>query len=102
MIFAIIGTVVGLFIWGRLPVMLVALMVPLALFFTRLLPLDEAFSGFGDTVIMFIAGLFVVAAGLEATGITAWVGQWLSRAVGSSPLRLSVSDRADRCACSAR
>jgi di/tricarboxylate transporter len=89
-IFAIIAGVVGLLIWGRLPVMLVALTVPLALFFSGILPLDQVFSGFGDTVIIFIASLFVVAAGLEASGVTAWVGQWLSRAVGSSPFKLSV------------
>ena len=89
-IFAIIAAVVGLFIWGRLPVMLVALMVPLALFFTGMLPPGQVFSGFGDPVIIFIASLFIVAAGLEATGVTAWVGQWLSRVVGSSPLKLSL------------
>jgi di/tricarboxylate transporter len=89
-IFAIIAAVVGLFIWGRLPVMLVALMVPLALFFTGILPLGQVFAGFGEPVIIFIASLFVVAAGLEASGVTAWVGQWLSRAVGSSPLKLSL------------
>lgn len=89
-IFGIIAVVVALFIWGRLPVSLVALMVPLALFFTGILPLNQVFSGFGDTVIVFIASLFVVAAGLEASGVTAWVGQWLSRAVGRSPVKLSV------------
>jgi di/tricarboxylate transporter len=89
-ILAIIASTVGLFIWGRLPVMLVALMVPLALFFTGVLPLDQVFSGFGDPVIIFIAGLFIVAAGLEATGVTASVSQLLSRVAGSSPLRLSV------------
>ncbi|MGL6183466.1 MAG: SLC13 family permease, partial [Aestuariivirga sp.] len=78
------------FIWGRLPVMLVALMVPLTLFMTGILTLDQSFAGFGDTVVIFIASLFVVAAGLEATGVTAWVAQWLSRAVGTSLLRLSV------------
>ena len=90
LITAIIAAVVALFIWGRLPVMLVALMVPLTLFLTGILTLDQAFSGFGDTVVIFIASLFVVAAGLEATGVTAWVAQWLSRAVGTSLLRLSV------------
>jgi di/tricarboxylate transporter len=89
-IFAIIAAVVGLLIWGRFPVMLVALMVPLALFFSGILPLDQVFAGFGDTVIIFITSLFVVAAGLEASGVTAWVGQWLSRVVGSSPFKLSV------------
>ena len=90
LITVIIAAVVALFIWGRLPVMLVALMVPLTLFMTGILTLDQVFSGFGDTVVIFIASLFVVAAGLEATGVTAWVAQWLSRAVGASLLRLSV------------
>ena len=90
LITAIIAAVVALFIWGRLPVMLVALMVPLTLFMTGILTLDQSFAGFGDTVVIFIASLFVVAAGLEATGVTAWVAQWLSRAVGTSLLRLSV------------
>lgn len=89
-ILAIVTGVVGFFIWGRFPVMLVALMVPLALFSSGILPLDQVFSGFGDTVIILIASLFVVAAGLESAGVTAWVGQWLARAVGSSPLKLSV------------
>lgn len=89
-IFVIIATMVALFVWGRLPVVIVALLAPLALFLTGILGLDEAFAGFGDSVIVFIASLFIVAAGLEATGVTAWVGQWLSRAVGASPLRLSV------------
>jgi len=89
-ILAVIAAAVGMFIWGRLPAMLVALMVPLALFFTGILPLGQIFSGFGDTVIIFIAGLFIVAAGLEATGVTAWAGQLLARVAGSSPLRLSV------------
>jgi di/tricarboxylate transporter len=89
-IFVIIATMVALFVWGRLPVVIVALLAPLALFLTGILGLDEAFAGFGDSVIVFIASLFIVAAGLEATGVTAWVGQWLSRAVGASPLRLTV------------
>lgn len=89
-IFAIMITVIGLFIWGRLPVMMVALMMPLALFFFGILPLDQVFAGFGDPIIIFIASLFIVAAGLEAAGVTAWVGRLLARAVGTSPVRLSV------------
>jgi di/tricarboxylate transporter len=86
----IIGSAVLLFVWGRLPVMLVALGVCLSVYFTGLVTLEQAFAGFGDTVIIFIAGLFVVAAGLESTGVTAWVGRWLAGVVGDSPLRLSV------------
>ncbi len=67
----IIATAVGLFVWGRFPVMLVALSVCVSLWFAGLVTLEQAFAGFGDSVILFIAGLFIVAAGLETTGVTA-------------------------------
>jgi Na+/H+ antiporter NhaD/arsenite permease-like protein len=48
------------------------------------------FRGFGDPVVMFVAALFIVTAGLEATGVTAWVGQQFERAVAGDPDRLLV------------
>ncbi len=72
----IIGAVV-LFMQNRLPVIIVALAVPFSLYMTGVLSLQEVFSGFGDPTIIFIATLFVVSAGLEAAGVTAWVGQKL-------------------------
>ena len=72
----IIGAVI-LFIQNKLPVVIVALAVPFALYMTNVLSLQEVFSGFGDPTIIFIATLFVVSAGLEAAGVTAWVGQKL-------------------------
>jgi len=84
----ILVAAIGLFVWNRLPVVVVAMAVGLALFFTGLLTADQIFASFGDPVIVFIAGLFVVAAGLEATGITAAVGQWMGRVVRGSPTRL--------------
>lgn len=89
-ILAIVVSAVVLFVWGRFPVIIVALSTTLALYATGLVSLQQAFAGFGDSVIIFIAGLFVIAAGLESTGVTAWVGQWLSKTVRGSPLRLSV------------
>lgn len=85
----IVSAVVALFVWGRFPVMLVALAVPVSLWFAGLVTQAQAFAGFGDSVILFIAGLFIVAAGLETTGVTAWVGKWLSDVVRGSPMRLS-------------
>jgi di/tricarboxylate transporter len=89
-ILVIVVSAVVLFVWGRFPVIFVALATTLALYFTGLVSLEQAFAGFGDSVIVFIAALFVIAAGLETTGVTAWVGQWLSDAVRGSPLRLAV------------
>lgn len=73
----IIAGAVVLFVQNRLPVVIVALAVPLTLYLTGVLSLQEVFSGFGDPTIIFIASLFVVSAGLEAAGVTAWAGQKL-------------------------
>jgi di/tricarboxylate transporter len=72
----IIGIVV-LFVWNRLPVVIVAMLTPLALWATGVLTLGQAFAGLGDPAVVFIASLFVVSGGLEMTGVTAWAGQQL-------------------------
>jgi di/tricarboxylate transporter len=76
-VFLIILGAVILFVQNRLPVVIVALLVPLSLYLTGILSLQEVFAGFGDPTIIFIASLFVVSAGLEAAGVTAWAGQKL-------------------------
>ena len=86
----IIGVVVVLFVWDRIPVVLVALGTPLALYFTGVLTLSEALAGLGDPAVIFIASLFVVSGGLEATGVTAWAGQLLIAKAGESRTRLLV------------
>lgn len=87
-VFTIIFVVVVLFVWDRLPVVVVALGTAVALFLTGILDLPKAFAGFGDPTVLFIASLFVVSAGLEATGVTAWAGQLLSHWAGTSRARL--------------
>ena len=82
-VFLIIVGAVILFMQNRLPVVIVALAVPFALYMTGILSLQEVFSGFGDPTIIFIASLFVVSAGLEAAGVTAWAGQKLIQWAGN-------------------
>jgi len=89
-VFAIVAGSIALFIWNRLPVIVVAMASALALYATGVLDLGQALSGFGDPVILFIAALFIVTAGLEATGVTAWAGQVFERAVAGSKTRLVV------------
>jgi di/tricarboxylate transporter len=72
---AIIAVAVVLFIWNKLPVVIVAMGTALALWATQVLTLGQALGGFGDPAVIFIACLFVVSAGLETTGVTAWTGQ---------------------------
>ncbi len=86
--FAVIGAMVVLFVSNRVPVAVVALCAALVLHAAGILELSEALAGFGDTTILFIASLFVVSASLDASGVTAWVGQVLVRQAGQSRERL--------------
>src|SRR6202046_3818089 len=88
--FAIIVAIVVLFVWNPIPVVLVALGTALALYFTGVLTFTEALGGLGDPAVIFIASLFVVSAGLDATGVTAWAGQGLIARAGQSRVRLIV------------
>ncbi|HET7880638.1 MAG TPA: SLC13 family permease [Acetobacteraceae bacterium] len=85
--FAIIAAIVVLFVSNRVPVVLVALGTALALYFTGVTNLSQSLSGLGDPAVIFVASLFVVSAGLEAAGVTAWVGQALIARSGESRAR---------------
>ena len=94
--FAIIAAIVVLFVWDRLPVVLVALGTALALYATGVLDLGQALAGLGDPAVIFIAALFVVSAGLDATGVTAWAGQILIAGAGDEPHAAPPPHHADR------
>lgn len=81
----LLAVVVGLFVWNRLPVAMVAIFTSLTLWATGLLSLGDALGGFGDPVVIFIACLFVVSEGIDAAGVTTWAGQVLLAKVGDRP-----------------
>jgi len=89
-VFTIVAGIVVLFVWNRIPVVLVAIGTALALYATGVLDLGQSLAGFGDPAVIFIASLFVVSAGLDATGVTAWAGQLLINQAGQSRVRLLV------------
>ena len=74
----VLGVVVALFIWNRLPVGVVAILAALGLWATGLVTTEEAVAGFGDPVVIFIATLFVVSEGIDSTGVTTWAGRGCS------------------------
>src|SRR6187200_2292747 len=88
--FLILAVTVLVFIWDRLPVAVVAVGVALSLWATGVLDLNQALAGFGDPTVIFIASLFVVSEALDATGITAWLGQALIDRAGDSRTRVLV------------
>jgi hypothetical protein len=86
--FVLIVVALGLFVWGRVPAVIVAIGMSLALFFTAILPANQALAGFGDQTVILIASLFVVTAGLEASGVTTWAGQLVIKRAGESCIKL--------------
>src|SRR5262245_55077847 len=89
-IYTLMAVALGLFIWQKIPAVLVAVLVPLVLFFTGILNAGQAMSGFGDPTVVFIAALFVVGTGLEAAGVTTWAGQLIVEKAGQSRTRLMI------------
>ncbi len=87
-IFVLLALTIGLFVWDRIRMDIVALSVAMILAFSGLITPAEVFSGFGMPVVVMIAGLFVVGEGLFRTGIATAAGQWLSRVGGDSEVRL--------------
>ena len=86
--FLVLAAVVVVFVVDRFPVTVVAVGAALSLWATGVLTLTQAFAGFGDPAVVFIASLFVVSESLDATGVTAWAGQQLLARVGESRTRL--------------
>ncbi|NCD19151.1 MAG: SLC13/DASS family transporter [Actinobacteria bacterium] len=87
----ILAGAVGLFVWNRLPVGVVAVLVALSLSVTGVLSVEQALAGFGDPVVIFVASLFIVSEGLDATGVTTWAGQAITERAGTDRRRLLVA-----------
>jgi len=89
-VFLILFVTIILFVSDRLRLDVVAILVILALMLSGLLSSNEALAGFGDPVVILIAGLFVVGEGLFRTGVAFAIGNWLMRAGGTSETRLMI------------
>ena len=79
-----------LFASGRLRMDVIAVLLIVALMLSGLLSPAQALGGFGDPLVILIAGLFVVGEGLFRTGVAFSVGNWLMSVAGTSETRLLV------------
>ena len=67
-IFLLLAVTVALFIWDRIRMDIVALSVAVTLALSGILTPTEVVSGFGMSVVVMIAGLFVVGEGIKYSG----------------------------------
>ena len=78
-----------LFATERIPIDIVALILVLLLVVTGTLTTAEAFGGFGNDIVITIAGLFVLTGGLAKTGVVDAVGRRLQGLAGDSEFRMA-------------
>jgi di/tricarboxylate transporter len=72
--FIILGITILLFVSGKLRPDIVALTSMMALSMTGVLSVKETFSGFSNSSIILIAGLFIVGEAMSRSGLTSWLG----------------------------
>ena len=86
----VLGGAIVLFASDRVRLDIVAIMVLLALVLSGVLTVEESLAGFSDSVVIMIAGLFVVGEALATTGIALTIGKWMLHVGGTSETRLIV------------
>ena len=82
---------VALVLFGteKLPVDVVGIILVIGLVLTGVLNINEGLSGFGDNVIVTIAGLFVLTGGLIKTGLVDLIGRRLYKISGNNEFVLT-------------
>jgi di/tricarboxylate transporter len=84
---AILAAALVLFVSGKLRVDVTAMLVLMALVLTGILDGKEALSGFSSEPAIIVAAVFILSAGLSATGITDRIGAAIGKAAGGSEWR---------------
>jgi len=88
--FLILGATIFAFVTNKIRADLVAIVSLLAFVIMDILTPSEALAGFSNSVVLMIAGLFVVGAGILRTGLAGMAGQLLLKWSGNSELKLFV------------
>ena len=80
---------VVLFATEKIPIDIVTILLVIGMVLTGTLTAGEAFAGFGNDIVITIAGLFILTGGLVKTGVVDVVGRRLHRIAGGNEFRLT-------------
>ena len=86
----ILSFTIILFIWGKFPPDVVAILSMLSLYLSGILDLNATLSGFSNPTVIMIAALFIIGEGLSRTGWTALAGRKFVEWAGKSTPKLLV------------
>lgn len=87
-VLALLVIALVLFSTERIPIEVVSILLVMALVLTNTLTAAEAFAGFGNDIVITIAGLFILTGGLAKTGVVDLVGRRLHRTAGDSEFHM--------------
>lgn len=85
---AVTAGALGLFLWNKLRVDVVALLVMAALIVLGLVTPDEGIAGFANEALFTVAAMLVLSEGLVRTGVLDQVAGWMGKHARGSPTRL--------------
>ncbi len=85
---AVLVIAIGLFIWDRLSVDIVALLVLIALLATGIITESEALAGFANRTVISIGALFIVGGAVFQTGLADAIANRILKIAGTSYTRL--------------
>lgn len=85
---AVIALAIGLFIWNRIRLDVVGLIVMTTLVLVGLVSAEEALQGFSNEAVVTVAAMFVLSSGLHRTGAIDLLGQQIARIAGASETKL--------------
>ncbi|MGB7209385.1 MAG: SLC13 family permease [Pyrinomonadaceae bacterium] len=80
----LLAVAIVLFATEKIPVDVVGILLVMALIMTQVLTVQEGVAGFGNDIIITIAGLFILVGGLIKTGIVDLIGRRLHRLAGDN------------------
>ena len=84
----ILGLSVVFFVWGKVRSDIVALCALIALLICHILTPAEALSGFSNSVVIMMAGLFIVGGAIFQTGLAKMISSKILKLAGKSETRL--------------
>jgi di/tricarboxylate transporter len=90
LVLSILLITIFLFLWGRLRVDLIGLMVLGSLGVTGLVSPADALSGFSNPAVITVWAMFIISGGLSASGVARFIGQQILRFSGSGEAKLLV------------
>src|SRR5688572_18159163 len=88
-VLALLVVALVLFSTERIPIEVVSILLVMALVLTNTLTASEAFAGFGNDIVITIAGLFILTGGLARTGVIDLLGRPLHRTACDNYFRIA-------------